>query len=74
MLCKTFIRIDCGLTAVGDVKLDYCAQGEMGSVDIGVVVRSPMVSGLMQVKPLFIWSARPLYLLLTLGFPYTLNS
>src|SRR5579859_7652258 len=42
----------------------------MGSVDTGVVVRSPMVSGLVRVEPLFIRSAHSLYISLTLGFPY----
>ena len=40
------------------------------------VLRSPMVSGLGRVEPLFIRSAHSLYVLLTLGFPYiakTLN-
>jgi hypothetical protein len=62
--------INCGLAAVGKVKLGCCVQGGIGSVDTGVVVRSPMVSGWIQVKPLFIRSAHLLYILLTLGFPY----
>src|SRR5579859_6497899 len=55
----------------GIIKIGCSAQGGMGSVDTGIVVRSPMVSGLVQVEPLFIQSAHSLYIPLTLGFPYT---
>jgi len=41
------------LTASGNVKLGYCAQGRMGSDDVKAVVRSPIVSELIWVKPLF---------------------
>ena len=52
------------------MKLGCGAQGGRRSVDMGVVVRLPMVSGLVWVEPLFIWSAHSLYIPLTLGFPY----
>jgi hypothetical protein len=53
------------------VKLVCSAQDGRRSVDMGVVVRSPMVSGLVRVEPLFIRSVHSLYIPLTLGFPYT---